>query len=54
MDEENETSGKPYMILSSVGYAKYESSMGGFAGWMKAADERMYANKEERKKAGIA
>ncbi|MBQ7506962.1 MAG: GGDEF domain-containing protein [Lachnospiraceae bacterium] len=54
MDEENETSGKPYKILSSVGYAKYESTMGGFAGWMKAADERMYADKEERKKAGIA
>ncbi len=54
MDEENETSGKPYKILSSVGYAKYEAHMGNFAGWMKVADERMYADKEERKKAGIA
>lgn len=54
MEEENTNSGKPYQLLSSVGYAKYESSMGGLNNWMKVADERLYQNKEERKKAGIA
>ena len=54
LDQINQTWGKPYQILTSVGWAKYEPAIGSLPGWIKVADEMLYKNKEERKKNGLA